>query len=110
MKLLFDENLSRKLPLKLVAEFPGSNHVVLCGLERKDDEQIRQHAFKNGYIIVTCDQDFSFLTLAFPSAPKVIWLRRGHAPTSEYVRLLVTQKEQIEAFANDPARPLLVIY
>lgn len=110
MKLLFDENLSRKLPKKLVAEFPNSEHVIFCGLERANDQTIRQHALDHGFMIVTRDKDFSLLTAAIPNGPKVVWLRRANASTSEYMRLLVSQKEQIEAFAVDPQRPVLIIY
>ena len=32
MSLLFDQNLSRRLPALLAAEFPGSEQVLLAGL------------------------------------------------------------------------------
>ena len=37
MKLLLDENLSRRVAALLDASFPGTTHVVLVGLERADD-------------------------------------------------------------------------
>ncbi|MBP6808741.1 MAG: DUF5615 family PIN-like protein [Chromatiaceae bacterium] len=37
MKLLLDENLSRRLVPFLQAAFPGSSQVVLEGLERAND-------------------------------------------------------------------------
>jgi predicted nuclease of predicted toxin-antitoxin system len=40
MKLLFDENLSPKLPRLLEAHFPGSAHVRDCGLRGFPDEDI----------------------------------------------------------------------
>jgi predicted nuclease of predicted toxin-antitoxin system len=106
LKLLFDENLSRKLPKKLAADFPDSDHVILCGLEQAEDRVIRRHALDNK----SRDEDFSLLAADQPGDPKVIWLRRDNASTSEYLRLLQTQREQIEAFANDPHRNVLVIY
>ena len=109
MKLLFDENLSRKLPGNLKAEFPGSSHVVLCGLGIKDDLVICSYALQHDYIIVTRDKDFSLLSASLNPSPKVIWLRRGNASTSEYMRVLLANIEQIEAFANDSQRSLLII-
>jgi predicted nuclease of predicted toxin-antitoxin system len=93
-----------------VAEFPDSDHVILRGLEQADDGVIRRHALDHGFMIVTRDEDFSLLAAHQPGDPKVIWLRRDNASTSEYLRLLKMQKEQIEAFANDSHRNVLIIY
>jgi len=40
MKLLFDENLSPKLPLSLAMLFPGSVHVRECGSLGLPDEDV----------------------------------------------------------------------
>jgi predicted nuclease of predicted toxin-antitoxin system len=40
MKLLFDENLSPKLPRLLAEQFPESLHVRDCGLKGFSDEVI----------------------------------------------------------------------
>jgi predicted nuclease of predicted toxin-antitoxin system len=40
MKLLFDENLSPKLPRLLTTQFPGSLHLRDCGLKGETDEKI----------------------------------------------------------------------
>ena len=37
MSLLFDQNLSRRLPALLANEFPGSEQVLLVGLAGADD-------------------------------------------------------------------------
>jgi hypothetical protein len=37
MKLLLDENLSRRLVPFLQSDFPGSSHVALLGLEQASD-------------------------------------------------------------------------
>ncbi|MGH7938010.1 MAG: DUF5615 family PIN-like protein, partial [Bryobacteraceae bacterium] len=37
MKLLFDENLSPRLPERLASAFAGSKHVHECGLGAVDD-------------------------------------------------------------------------
>jgi len=59
MKLLFDENLSPKLPGLLVAKFPGSQHVRELGLKGRTDEEIWRYAGDNGFAIVSKDKDFS---------------------------------------------------
>jgi hypothetical protein len=49
MKLLFDENLSPKLPGLFAAKFPGSSHVRDCGLKGFTDEDIWEFARANNF-------------------------------------------------------------
>ena len=72
MKLLFDENLSRSLASRLQDLFPGSDHIVLLGLEQKGDDEIFQYAVANGFVLVTKDSDFNGL---IGSEPADCWPR-----------------------------------
>lgn len=47
MKLLLDENLSRRLVPFLQNNFPGTTQVALIGLERADGRNIRRTATGN---------------------------------------------------------------
>ena len=58
MKLLLDQNISRKLVDELEDLFPRLNHVYLLGLHKASDEKIWNYARKNGFTIVTQDSDF----------------------------------------------------
>jgi predicted nuclease of predicted toxin-antitoxin system len=58
MKLLLDENLSRRLIPFLQHDFPASSQVVLEGLESGSDTDVWNHAKKHGFVIVTRDADF----------------------------------------------------
>ena len=49
MKLLLDENLSRRLVPALEALYPGSAHVSAAGLDRADDEAVWRHARERGF-------------------------------------------------------------
>ena len=51
MKLLRDENLSRRLVPALQAQFPGSSQVSLLGLERSTDAQLCDFAAQQGFVI-----------------------------------------------------------
>ena len=55
MKLLLDENLSRRLVPFLQHEFPGSSQVTLLGLESSSDQDIwlraKNDVFKHRQII-----------------------------------------------------------
>jgi predicted nuclease of predicted toxin-antitoxin system len=63
MKLLLDENLSRRLVPFLQHDYPDSSQVVLLGMESATDKEVWQKAKDDGYVIVTRDADFQELSL-----------------------------------------------
>ena len=69
MKLLLDENLSRRLVPFLQHEFPGSSQVTLLGLESASDQEIWNRAKQDGYVVVTKDADFQELSLVWGAPP-----------------------------------------
>ena len=79
MKLLFDQNLSHRLPDWLADIFPGSVQVRAIGLDRADDGVIWEYAKTNGFGIVTQDADFAERSRLHGSPPKVVWLRCGNS-------------------------------
>ena len=82
MKLLFDQNLSHRLPTLLAQAFPGSAQVRLLGLDRADDIEIWRYASEQDFCVVTLDADFADLSGLLGSPPKVVWLRCGNKPTA----------------------------
>lgn len=58
MKLLFDENLSRKLVGRLAELFPNSAHVVDVHLLHSPDRAIWEFAGIHEFVIVSTDADF----------------------------------------------------
>jgi predicted nuclease of predicted toxin-antitoxin system len=65
MKLLLDENLSRRLVPFLQDAYPETSQAVLLGLEQADDLVIRQYALQNDFVIVTRDADFYEISLIY---------------------------------------------
>ncbi len=53
MKLLFDQNLSRRLPARLSDLFPESTQALLVGLDRAEDRVLWEYASANDYVIVS---------------------------------------------------------
>lgn len=88
MKLLLDQNISRKLVKKLETIFPGSSHVYLLGLRKASDEEVWSYAYDNGFTIVTHDSDFNERSIIYGYPPKVIWLRTGNTSTKNIKRLI----------------------
>lgn len=101
MKLLFDQNLSRKLVNRLADTFPGSSHVQFHKLAETTDTEIWEFAKANDFCIVTQDADFAERSRLYGSPPKVIWLRCGNAPTREVEILIRSGKEAIRELLND---------
>jgi predicted nuclease of predicted toxin-antitoxin system len=101
VKLLFDQNLSRRLVGQLSTIFPGSTHVVFERLDASDDQVIWEFAKAAGYIIVSKDSDFRQLSFLYGHPPKTVWLRIGNAPTKTAAELLIENADSVVAFVND---------
>lgn len=70
MKLLFDENLSRRLVRALSPSFPESSHTSLLGLNGHSDEEIWTYALENAFILVSKDTDFRDRSVTWVRHPK----------------------------------------
>jgi len=76
MKLLFDQNLSWRLPQILSDLYPQSRHVREFGMKESEDIDVWEYAKTNGFVIVTKDIDFQQRGLLFGHPPKVVRLVR----------------------------------
>jgi predicted nuclease of predicted toxin-antitoxin system len=99
LKLLFDQNLSHRLPALLAHAFPGSTQVRLLGLDRADDMAIWRCAAEQDFCVVTLDADFADLSGLLGSPPKVVWLRCGNRPTAFIESLIRTHALRIMTLA-----------
>ena len=107
MSLLFDQNLSRRLPALLASEFPGSEQVLGAGLATADDRTVWAYAAAHGLAVVSKDVDFARLSAALGPPPKVIWLQIGNGPTRDVVDLLRARAADAQAFLAHPAAAVL---
>ncbi len=109
MKLLLDENLSRRLLRRLDDVFPGSRHVTDLGLGHSDDDAIWKRAVADGFVILSKDDDFRQRCLLRGAPPKVIWIKVGNCSTDEIEAFLRTKLDEIAAFEGDPVTSLLIV-
>ena len=109
MKLLFDENLSPRLPQMCEAFFPGSAHVRDCGLKGCSDNEVWEYARSNAFIIVFKDSDFYERTLFYGPPPKFVWLRIGNCARNDVGKLLLTRYSEILALAGEESGAVLVL-
>jgi predicted nuclease of predicted toxin-antitoxin system len=110
MKLMLDENLSRRIVPFLQSEYPGSTQVALVGLERASDREIRDYAKKNEFVIVTRDADFYEMSVLFGQPPKIIWLKTGNQSKAATINVLLSNRETIEMSLLKGAKTCIEIY
>jgi predicted nuclease of predicted toxin-antitoxin system len=96
MKLLLDENLSRRIVPFLQTTFPGSSQVVLLGLESATDAEIWQYAQANNFVIVSRDSDFQERSLVSGHPPQVIWLKIPNRSKTIVLNILLDHHAEIE--------------
>jgi predicted nuclease of predicted toxin-antitoxin system len=108
MKLLFDENLSPKLPLLVAAAFPDREHIRELGLKGHADEEIWNYAEANGFAIVSKDKDFYQRALLYGSPPKFVWLALGNCTRDDLLALIRRHEREILAFETSPESVLVL--
>ncbi len=109
MKLLLDENLSRRLVPALQTRFPGSSQVALLGLERATDAQICEHAAQHGFVICSKDDDFQRLVAARGYNPRLIHLALGNVSNDTVLAALLAAAERLQRAFDDPGVGVVVI-
>lgn len=109
MKLLLDQNLSRRLLPGLAPLFPGTNQVQLLGMETETDSALWQFAKANGFAIVTKDSDFVEMSALYGQPPKVIWLNLGNVANTVVSAKLLEHADTIRAFLDSPDDGVLEI-
>ncbi len=90
MKLLLDENLSRRLVPALQAAFPDSSQVALLGLERATDAALCTYAAEHGYVLCSKDDDFHRLVAARGYRPKLVHLALGNVSNDQVLAALLS--------------------
>ena len=96
MKLLLDENLSRRIVPFLQRNCPDSSQVVLLGLQAATDAEIWEFAKIHGYVVVSRDADFADLSLLKGAPPKLIRLRTPNLSRAATLSLLLLNQELVE--------------
>ncbi len=110
MKLLLDENLSRRLVPMLQSAYPNSSQVALLRLESATDREIWEYAKENDFIIVTRDSDFHELSTLYGVPPRIIWLKTGNQSKESTLRSLLEHKVQIDTALFQENKSCIEIY
>jgi len=109
VKLLLDQNISRKLVALLRDEFPDSSHVAELGLEEATDRQIWEYARQDDFVIVSKDSDFRHLAFLLGPPPQAIWLNVGNVNSSTILGLLRDSREPLSRFTTSTEESFLML-
>jgi predicted nuclease of predicted toxin-antitoxin system len=78
LKFLIDQQLPPALARMLQSEFGcPALHVLDLGLEKASDQQLWTYAGQHDLVLVSKDEDFSYLTLSKAST-RFVWVRFGN--------------------------------
>jgi len=110
MKLLLDENLSRRVVPFILEAYPGSPQVALLGMEQADDQAIWDYAKQRDFVIVTRDADYLDLSTLHGQPPKIVWLRTGNQTKAAVIHLLLKSKDAIERTLEHERKACIEIY
>lgn len=110
MKLLLDQNLSRKLVPVLQDVYPGSSHVFLLGLHKATDSDIWYYARHHGFLLATRNKDMIDLCVFRGAPPKTLWIRLGNCSTTLVREVFDVNRERIAQFIGDENRVVLSLF
>lgn len=111
MKLLLDENLSWRMIKMLESISEEIIHVSNLKITQPgDDISIWNYAKKNGFTIISKDDDFEKIVLMRKAPPKLIYLKTYNLDTKKLVDLMIENKDKIIEFVNSNDNDIFEIY
>jgi predicted nuclease of predicted toxin-antitoxin system len=110
MKLLLDENLSRRIVPLLQTAYPGTSQIALLKLETASDREIWEFAKSNDFVIVTRDSDFHELSTLYSAPPSVVWLKTGNQSRISVLGYLLDHAEEINSALQQNNKSCIEIY
>jgi len=111
VKILFDENLSWRMIKQLTPFFTEVVHASeLKIIQPANDISIWNYAKKNGFTIISKDDDFEKIVLLSKAPPKLIYLKTYNLDTKKLVNLILENKDKIIEFVNSDQNDIFEIY
>ncbi len=108
MKFLIDNNLSHKLVGYFATVFPDSEHVRTVLSVQAPDSKIWNYAGRNGFVILTKDNDFDEFSQLYGCPPKVVHLICGNRATAFIAELVQSHTNELLEFGTADAENCLL--
>lgn len=87
-RFLVDNQLPAALARWIEKKGCAAVHVLERQWAQTRDAEIWMHAYREGAIIITKDEDFAQLTLVRPEPVAVVWLRLGNCRTEHLLTVM----------------------
>ena len=101
MKLLLDQNISRKLVPLLLGFYPHTSHVAEAGLAQATDRQIWDHASENDYVIISKDSDFRQLAFLLGPPPEAAYFNVCNVSSLTIREIILYNRDTITGFSDN---------
>lgn len=112
MKILLDENISRRIIPLIHPSFGEVEYIrsPRVGLNQPiSDHTVWKFAKENNFHILTRDEDFIKLSLLFGAPPKVILLNSGNTTNQQLADILIHNVEKIRQFIDHEEFGFLIL-
>lgn len=110
MKLLFDQNLSPRLVVRLADVFPDSAHVQQFDMDTASDGAVLEFAKERGFTLVSKDSDFFDAGMMRGRTTKIVWIRRGNCSTTDIETILRRHVADVRNLETADSLFLLMLY
>jgi predicted nuclease of predicted toxin-antitoxin system len=111
VKLLLDENLSWRMIKQLKPFFVEVVHASELKISQPaDDISIWNYAKKNGFTIISKDDDFEKIVLLRQAPPKLIYLKTYNLSTKRLLDLIIENKEKLFEFLVSDQNDIFELY
>ncbi|UTW66119.1 DUF5615 family PIN-like protein [bacterium SCSIO 12643] len=109
MKLLIDQNISKRIIDSISDIFPGSLHITGTQLSNYSDLEVWNYALKNDFILISTDPEVFDRCVLSEDSPKTVFVFSEIMTTNKMEWALRINQEDIERFYNeDPASCLRI--
>jgi predicted nuclease of predicted toxin-antitoxin system len=109
MKLLIDQNISKRIIDSIIDIFPGSMHIKDVQLSDYSDLEVWNYALKNNLILVSTDPEVFDRCVLSSNSPKTLYVVSETITTNKMEWALRINQEDIERFCiEDPASCLRI--
>lgn len=109
LRLLLDQNLGPSLKRRLADLGCDIAHVADYGMEAADDALIWNLALREGFTIVSKDEDFRLRVAAHGHPPRVVLLKIGNCPLHRVEQVLRDAWTFVQKLHDKPEASFLLI-
>jgi len=109
MKLLIDQNISKRIIESIQDVFPKSIHITDLKLGDASDIEVWEYALKNNFVLISTDIDVVDRCVISDKAPKTLFVKGDFLTTTKMEWALRINEDIIRNFYSDAPETCLQI-